>query len=132
MEKTLIILKPDAVKRKLVGEILSRFEKKNLSIQNLRWLTITPELAKDHYRHISHLEFFEDMIQYMCSGSSLVVVLEGNDAILTVRQMIGKTKVVESPPGTIRGDYGYHYFENIIHASDSHESVVTEMQRFGV
>lgn len=129
-EKTLVILKPDAVRRNLIGEIITRFEKKNLHIINMRWLSIAPSTAKEHYKHIEGRDFFPAMIDYMCSGPSLVVVLEGANAVSIVRMMLGKTRNHESPPGTIRGDYGFHDFENLVHASDSPDNAEIEIRRF--
>jgi nucleoside-diphosphate kinase len=130
MEKTLVILKPDAVKRKLIGEIISRFEKKNYNILQLKVMNIDKALAEEHYAHIKAEPIFDDMINYIVSGSVVVLIIEGQNAIHTVRNMIGKTSSFDSIPGTIRGDYGSHRFENLIHASDSPESFETEVNRF--
>lgn len=130
MERTLVILKPDAVKRKLIGEIISRFEKKNLTINQMKVMNIERELAITHYDHVKKYSIFEDMISYMTSGPVVVMIISGESAISTVRNMLGKTSCFESPPGTIRGDYGFHRFENLIHASDSVESAELEIERF--
>jgi len=130
MERTLVILKPDAVRRKLVGEIISRFEKKNLTINQMKIINIDRELAVKHYEHIKEYSFFGDMINYITSGPSVVMIISGENAVTTVRNMVGKTSCFESPPGTIRGDYGLHRFENLIHASDSVESAELEIERF--
>lgn len=130
MERTFVILKPDAVKRKLIGEIISRFEKKNLTISQMKITEITEEIALIHYDHVKQYSFFEDMIKYITSGPSVIMIISGENAISTVRNMIGKTSCFESPPGTIRGDYGLHRFENLIHASDSVESAELEIKRF--
>ncbi|MDP4180258.1 MAG: nucleoside-diphosphate kinase [Bacillota bacterium] len=130
MERTLIILKPDAVERKLVGEIITRFEKKNFNIIDLKMMKISKEKAEEHYLHIKEMPFFNDMIDYMTGGPVVVAVLEGENAIQSVRNMMGKTSCFESSPGTIRGDFGAHRFKNLIHASDSLESFNKELKRF--
>jgi nucleoside-diphosphate kinase len=130
MERTLVILKPDAVARKLVGEILARFEKRNFEITRLEMTVISKKTAEEHYAHVRNEPIYEDMISYITSGPVVIAVLEGNRVIQTVRDMVGKTSSFDSPSGTIRGDYGSHRFQNLIHASDSEESVETEIKRF--
>ncbi|GGC91697.1 nucleoside-diphosphate kinase [Enterococcus wangshanyuanii] len=130
MEQTLIIIKPDGVKRKLVGEILQRFERKQLTIRQLKVAMMTRELAEEHYAHVKKFDFFEDMMDYMTSSEVIYLVLEGEAVIKTVRTMIGATNCLEAAPGTIRGDYGNNSYHNIIHASDSPEAAQTEIQRF--
>lgn len=130
MEKTLVIIKPDGVSRKLVGEILQRFEKKQLKLTQLKVATMSRELAEEHYAHVRKFDFFEDMITYMTSSEVIYLVLEGNSVIKTVRKMVGATNCLEAEPGTIRGDYGANSYENIIHASDSPESAMVEIKRF--
>ncbi len=130
MERTLVILKPDAVKRKLVGEIISRIEKKSYNITSMVMMEITNQQAMTHYSHVSNLPIFNDMITYITSGPAVVMVVEGEKVIQAIRNMIGKTSAFESPSGTIRGDYGSHRYENLIHASDSAASAETEIKRF--
>ncbi|MCR4434440.1 MAG: nucleoside-diphosphate kinase [Clostridiales bacterium] len=130
MEKTLVILKPDAVKRKLVGEIVSRFEKKNMDIVRMKMCVLERSIVEEHYSHVKHLPFYSDMVTYMISGPVVLMVLEGEGVIRMVRSMMGKTSVYDSLPGTIRGDYGFHEFENLIHASDSPENAEIEIKRF--
>ncbi len=130
MEQTLVILKPDAVRRRLVGEIVSRFERKSLAIVDTRVLIIDETTARAHYSHVSHLSFFEGIITYITSGPSVAMVLSGDNAISIVRNMIGKANALESPPGSIRGDYGMCAGENLIHASDSSENATIEIARF--
>ncbi|OPZ88096.1 MAG: Nucleoside diphosphate kinase [Firmicutes bacterium ADurb.Bin419] len=130
MERTLVILKPDAVKRKLIGEIISRFERKNLAITHMKVMNIDKDVAIEHYAHVRDLPIFEDMINFITSGPVVVMVITGDKVIGIVRNMIGKTSSFESAPGTIRGDFGYHRFENLIHASDSVESAELEIKRF--
>jgi nucleoside-diphosphate kinase len=130
MERTLVILKPDAVQRKLVGEILTRFEKKNLTVKELKMMDISNETAKEHYAHVKDMPFFPDMVEYITSGPVVAMILEGEKVIHSVRSMIGKTSTFDSLPGTIRGDMGSHRFQNLIHASDSTESAEVEIKRF--
>ena len=130
MERTLVILKPDAVKRKLVGEIITRFEKKNMAIKAMKMMKISRETAEIHYAHVKNEPIYEDMMNFITSGPVVVLVMEGRNIIQAVRNMVGKTSPFDSPPGTIRGDYGLHRFENLIHASDSPESVEIEIKRF--
>ena len=130
MERTLVLLKPDAVERKLAGEIISRFEKRDLRIVDLKLLQVTRETAQEHYSHVSHLPIYSDMIDFIISGPVIAAVIEGERVIQMVRAMLGSTKSYESSPGTIRGDYGSHSFKNLVHASDSHESAEIEIKRF--
>lgn len=130
MEQTLIIIKPDGVKRKLVGEILQRFERKQLIIRQLKVGIMTRDLAEEHYAHVKKFDFFEDMITYMTSSEVVYLILEGGSVIKTVRTMIGATNCLEAAPGTIRGDYGNNSYHNIIHASDSPEAARIEINRF--
>jgi len=130
MERTLVILKPDAIARKLTGDIISRFEKKNYVITRLKMEVISKETAEEHYAHVRSESIYEDMMKYITSGPSLFMILEGNKVIQTVRDMTGKTSSFDSLPGTIRGDYGSSRFENLIHSSDSMESAEKEIKRF--
>lgn len=130
MERTLVILKPDTVRRKLIGEIIFRFRKKNLTITHMKVMNIETEVAIEHYAHVKALPIFEDMIKYMTSGPVVVMIITGENAIGIVRNMLGKTSSFESLPGTIRGDFGYHSFENLVHASDSVNSAELEIKRF--
>lgn len=130
MEKTFVILKPDAVTRKLVGEIISRFEKRDMNLIHIKTSIIGKSEAEAHYAHVSDLPIYNDMIEYITSGPVVMMVLEGERVIQMVRNMMGKTSTLESVPGTIRGDYGYHRFQNLIHASDSQESAEIELKRF--
>ncbi len=128
LEKTFVILKPDAVERKLVGEIISRIERKKLSIIHVKMEMISRELACEHYKHIKELDIFDDMIDYVTSGKVLFLIVEGRNAIQNMRLMAGKMH--EAPPGTIRGDLGNHRFKSLIHTSDSPESFIEEVKRF--
>ena len=130
MEKTLVILKPDTVRRKIVGEVILRLERKNLHIEDARYLTISRETAEEHCQHVSHLPFFNKILDYMTGGPSIVMILSGKNAISIVRNMLGKANALESPPGSIRGDFGICAAENLIHSSDSEENANIEVARF--
>ena len=126
-EQTLFIVKPDGVRRQLVGEIIARFEKRGFLIQKLKMFTFTKELASEFYSIHKDKPFFEELLSYITSGSVVVAVIEGNNAVATTRQMVGATKSFEAEPGSIRGDFGLGFTENIIHASDSTESFDKEV-----
>ncbi|MBA4717811.1 MAG: nucleoside-diphosphate kinase [Nitrosopumilus sp.] len=121
-ENTLFILKPDAVARNLVGEIISRFEKKGFKILKLKMFTFTLEQAKKFYDIHKDKPFFGELTSFITSGPVVAAIIEGNNAIATTRIMIGATKSFEADSGSIRGDFGLGLSENIIHASDSQES----------
>ena len=126
-EQTLFIVKPDGVQRKLIGEIISRFEKKGFTILKLKMFTFTKELATEFYSVHKDKPFFGELLEYITSGPVVVTVVEGNNAVATTRQMVGATKSFEAEPGSIRGDFGLGFTENIIHASDSTESFDKEV-----
>ncbi len=126
-EQTLFIVKPDGVKRQLVGEIIARFERKGFVIQKLKMFTFTHEQAAEFYDPHKDKPFFGELIEYITSGPVVVAVIEGNNAVATTRQMVGATKSFEAEPGSIRGDFGLGFTENIIHASDSVESFEKEV-----
>lgn len=130
MEKTYIMLKPDAMKRGLVGEIISRIEKKGYTISRIETKVLTAEILKEHYAHIADRPFFPDLVNYMTSGHVVAMIVEGPDVILGMRILMGATKFEEATPGTIRGDYAYCTTENLIHGSDSAETAAAEIKRF--
>ena len=130
MEHTLVILKPDTIRRRLVGEIILRLEHKKLVITDAKVLTIDRTTAEEHYKHVDQLPFFQDIISYMTSGPSIAMIISGDKAISIVRNMIGKANALESPPGSIRGDFGMCAAENLIHASDSEGNANIEIARF--
>ncbi|WP_049051233.1 nucleoside-diphosphate kinase, partial [Enterococcus faecium] len=103
MERTLVIIKPDGVRRHLVGSIIQRFEAKGLAIAEMKFETMTPELAKEHYQHLTERSFFDELIDYMTSGPVVYLVLVGEEVIDIVRKMVGATKAADAVPGTIRG-----------------------------
>ena len=128
-QRTFTMLKPDAVKRRLTGEILTRFEKRGLKVIAAT-LMISEDLAKTHYGEHSDKPFFNDLISYITSGPVFAMVLEGDDVISLVRKMVGATNPKEADIGTIRGDYGIDTGRNIVHASDSEESAQREINLF--
>ena len=115
-------MKPDAVSRKLIGDVISRFEHKGFKIVKLKMFTFTQEQAEKFYDVHKDKPFFGELTSFITSGPVVAVIIEGNNAIATTRIMIGATKSFEAVPGSIRGDFGLGFSENIIHASDSQES----------
>ncbi|MEM3445036.1 MAG: nucleoside-diphosphate kinase [Thermoplasmata archaeon] len=130
MERTFVMLKPDAVQRGLCGEIIARFERRGLKIVAMKMLWITKELAEKHYEEHRGKKFFEGLISYITSGPVIAMVIEGKNAVKLVREMMGKTNPQQSMPGTIRGDYGIEVGRNIIHGSDSLASAEREIALF--
>lgn len=126
VEKTLIIVKPDAFRRQLTGAILTRFEQKGFQIKNLKSYNFTKEKAREFYSVHKDRPFFEELVSFISSGTVVACILEGNNAIATVRLLVGATKSYEAAPGTIRGDFGLGISDNVIHASDSPESFIKE------
>lgn len=129
-EQTLIILKPDAVLRGKMGEVMTRFEQKGFRFVAAKLLRITPEIANKHYEEHIGKPFFNSLVDYIGMSPVLVAVVEGEDAIATTRRLAGATNPLKSEPGTIRGDFGYIKGDNIyntIHASDSPESAAREI-----
>ena len=126
MERTLIVVKPDGFKKGVVGKIISRFEEKGFQIVNPKSFQFDEETAKRFYDAHKDKHFFNELVSFICSGKTVGCILEGNNAIATVRLMVGNTKSSEALPGTIRGDFGLGFTDNIIHASDSAESFIKE------
>jgi nucleoside-diphosphate kinase len=126
-EQTLFIVKPDGVERKLVGDIVSRFEHKGFKIVKLKMFTFTKQMAEEFYAVHNTRPFFGELVSFITSGSVVAAIIEGNNAIATTRLMIGSTKSFDASPGTIRGDFGLGISDNIIHASDSKESFEKEI-----
>jgi len=126
MEQTLIVVKPDGFKKGLVGKIIARFEEKGFQIVNLKSFQFDEQTAKRFYDAHKDKHFFNELVSFICSGKTVGCILEGNNAIATVRLMVGSTKSSEALPGTIRGDFGLGFTDNIIHASDSAESFIKE------
>ena len=123
-------MKPDAVQRRLMGKILSRFEEKGLQIVAVKLIQIDEELAKTHYGEHAEKPFFPSLVEYITSSPSLAMVIEGEEAITTIRKLVGATNPLEADLGTIRGDYGMDTGRNIIHASDSPASAEREIGLF--
>ena len=130
MEKTLVIIKPDGVKRHLVGKIIQRFEEKGLVITALKMGTLTLSLLEEHYNHLVTRPFFSELVDYMTSGPVVILILTGENAIEIVRKMVGTTNPLQAEIGSIRGQYGLSHTENVIHASDSTAAAQAEIQRF--
>lgn len=130
MERTFVMLKPDAVERGLVGEILGRLESKGLRLVAAKTMRLTRDMAQEHYRAHKGKPFFEDLVRFICSGTVVASVWEGRNAIAVVRQLIGATDPVAALPGTIRGDFGLEVTKNLVHASDSAEASAREIRLF--
>ena len=126
VEQTLIVVKPDGFKRSLTGKVLARFEEKGFVIKNLRYYNFTKEKAQEFYSVHKDKSFFGELVSFISSGPVVACIFEGNNAVATTRIMIGSTKSFEASPGTIRGDFGLGFTDNIIHASDSPESFIKE------
>lgn len=127
VERTIVIVKPDGVRRGLIGEVVSRFERKGFKIKALKMIRLTKERAMKLYDIHAGKPFFEDLINYMTSSPVVAMVLEGSDAVNVVRLMIGQTDGRRASPGTIRGDYSLSISENIVHAADSPERAEYEI-----
>jgi nucleoside-diphosphate kinase len=130
MERTLILVKPDAFARGLTGEIISRFEDKGLVIAAMRHVQVTEDLAKQHYAEHEGKPFFGELVEFITSGPIVAMVLEGEEAIKAARQVIGATNPLEAAPGSIRGDYAIAVGQNMVHGSDSPESGEREAKLF--
>lgn len=121
-EHTLIIIKPDAVSRGLIGEVIQRFEDKGFAIIKLKMFNFTSSQAESFYKVHSDKPFFGELVSFITSGPVVAAIIQGNNAVATTRIMVGSTKSYEASPGTIRGDLGLGLSDNVIHASDSRES----------
>ncbi|MBS7643353.1 nucleoside-diphosphate kinase [Candidatus Bathyarchaeota archaeon] len=130
IERTLVLLKPETVLRGLVGEIISRIEKRGLSITSFKIVSVTRRQAEELYIMHRGKPFYESLIEHITSGPVVAMVVEGLDAIRTMRRMIGATNPCEADPGTIRGDYGLTITKNVIHAADSFENAEREIKIF--
>ena len=128
VQRTLIVIKPDGVKRGLVGEIISRFERKGFKIKALKMVWLSREQAEEFYSVHKGKHFFEDLVSFVTSGPVVAMVIEGDEAIEVARLMIGATDGRKAQPGTIRGDYSLSIQENVVHASDSPESFEREFR----
>lgn len=127
MQQTLILLKPDAVQRRLIGEVIGRFERKGLRLAALKFVQATRTLAENHYAVHKGKPFYESLLQFLTSGPTVAMVWEGREAVSVCRSMMGATDGAKSPPGTIRGDFSLSVQNNLIHGSDSPENATTEI-----
>lgn len=130
MEKTFLMVKPDAVQRGLIGDIVSRFERKGFQLVGAKLMNISTELAEKHYGEHKERPFFKELVDFITSGPVFAMVWQGENAVSVARQMMGTTNPKEAMPGTIRGDYGLIVGKNIIHGSDSRESADREIGLF--
>ena len=130
MERTLVIIKPDAVQRGLVGQIITRFERRGLLLAGLKLIHIDESLAERHYAIHKGKPFYEPLIQYITSSPVVVLVLEGNDAIEIARRTMGATNPAEATPGTIRADFGLEIGRNLVHGSDGPDTAAIEVPLF--
>ena len=129
-QRTLVLVKPDGVKKGLIGEIISRLEKKGLKIAAMRMLQMDKALARKHYAVHDGKPFFAGLVDFITSGPIVAVVVEGDKSVEVVRKLMGETDPIKAAPGTIRGDYGLDIGENLIHGSDSEENARTEIALF--
>ena len=130
MERTLILVKPDAFARGLTGEIVARFERKGLTIAAMRRMRVGEDLARQHYAEHDGKPFFGELVDFITSGPLVALVLEGDHAVPAARQIIGATNPLESAPGSIRGDFALETGQNMVHGSDSGESAAREIGLF--
>jgi nucleoside-diphosphate kinase len=130
MDRTLILVKPDAFARSLTGEIIARFERKGLRILALRHMTVSSELAQRHYAEHAEKPFFGELVEFITSGPIVAMVLEGAGAVKAARQAIGATNPLDAAPGSIRGDFAIEMGQNMVHGSDSPESAIREADLF--
>jgi nucleoside-diphosphate kinase len=127
VERTLVLIKPDAMQRGLAGDILSRFERRGLTIRDARLVQVDRELAEEHYAEHAEKPFFGELVEFITSAPTLALALEGEGAIATVRRTMGATNPADSEPGSIRGDLALSMPDNLVHGSDSPESAEREL-----
>lgn len=130
MEKTYVMLKPDALQRGLAGEILTRIERKGLHIENMKMFMLNETILKEHYAHLKDKPFFPEIVEYMTSGPVVGIIVSGVNAVASMRKILGATNPLEAEVGTIRGDYALETRYNLVHASDSVENAQIEIERF--
>lgn len=130
MQKTLVLVKPDGVKKSLIGEVVARFERRGLKVCALKLMQLTEAQAKAHYAEHAEKQFFGELVDFITSGPVAAMVIGGENAIKAVRTMMGTTNPVDAVPGSIRGDYALSIAENIVHGSDSEESAAKEVSNF--
>ena len=129
-ETTLILFKPDCVTKNISGDVLNRFLSKGLTIRGIKMMTLSNELLAEHYSHVADKPFFPEIVAFMQSSPVIALALEGDDAIVTVRDLLGPTNSEEAPAGTVRGDLGDNMMVNVCHASDGPETAAAELKRF--
>ena len=127
IEKTLVLVKPDGVKKHICGEVISRFERKGLDVEAIKMIQVPEELAKKHYAEHEGKGFFKDLIAFITSGPVLAMVIKGENAVAAVRQINGATDPLKAVPGSIRGDFATSIDENVVHASDAPETAEREI-----
>ena len=130
MDRTLILVKPDAFERGLTGEIVARFERKGLKIVAMKHMVVQRDQAEEHYEEHREKPFFGDLVEFITGGPLVAMVVEGYEAVTAARQVIGATNPLEAAPGSIRGDYGLEVQTNLVHGSDSEESARREIELF--
>lgn len=130
IEKTYIMLKPDCIKRGLMGKVIARIENKGYQIVDAKMMTLNEAVLREHYAHVADRPFFPDLLAYMTSGPVFAMIVEGENAVMGMRIIMGATKFEDAAAGTIRGDYAFCTTENIIHGSDSAENAAIEIKRF--
>ncbi|NUJ97512.1 nucleoside-diphosphate kinase [Candidatus Gracilibacteria bacterium] len=130
MQRSLVLLKPDAIQRGLVGEIIARLEKRGLKIVAMKTMQLDETILKEHYAHLASKPFFPEIVSYMTICPVVALIVEGPNAIAALRNTLGATNPLEAVPGTIRGDYALSIGFNLIHASDGEEAAVAEIKRF--
>lgn len=130
LENTFIMVKPDGVARGLVGEVISRLERKGLKLEKIRGLTISEDLARTHYAEHVDKPFFPDLVEFITSGPVVAMEWSGEEAISVCRSVVGATNPRDAAPGTIRGDFGLEVTENLVHGSDGAESAKRELGLF--
>lgn len=130
MERTYVMLKPDACERKLIGRIISRIEDKGYKITNMKMMYLDENILRDHYAHLVDKPFFPELVDFMTSGPVVGMIVEGNDVVKGIRILMGPTNWAEALPGTIRGDFANTTTNNLIHGSDSVENAEIEIKRF--
>ena len=130
MERTLVLLKPDCVQRRLAGRVIRRFEEKGLNIIGLKLMRVTPDLAKRHYAEHVRKGWYPELEGFITSSPIVAMVVEGPEAIRVVREMVGATNGLKANPGTIRGDFGTSQQMNLVHASDGPEAALREVEIF--
>ncbi len=130
MERTYVMLKPDATKRGLIGEIIARIEAKGYRVTNAKMMKLDSDILREHYAHVAEQPFYQGMEEYMKSGPVLAMIVEGDNVVQGLRILMGATKFEDAKPGTIRGDYAMSTTQNLIHGADTLENAEIEINRF--